>query len=490
MSELEVRFDTKSPTLKRFLASNKPNQFMMGPLGSAKTNTFVVKNLALIQQQTPRVEGQGDAEIRTRRSRVIITRNTYGDLESTTIRDWRAIVTDECGQFVNSHPPEHRLRFKLEDGSRIESDVIFIALDREDHVKRLRGIQASWAWMNETKEQPKAIFDMLSLRVGRFPAEKEEGCAFAGVLGDYNAPDDDHWLYDLHQAWMKGELPAYDFFIQPPAVIEVAPKKWIVNADADNLSNLRPGYYENGLQGKAQDWIKVNLANQYGFVRDGKPVHPDYVEALHCRPSLEVIRGLGLHIGLDFGLTPAAVISQKTANGRWRVVDELVTSRMGAINFAKELKRKLSEERYAGLDIEAITGDPAGSSALGDDEDKTIFKVLEANDIIAKPAHTNDFTVRSQAVDSLLTTLIDGEPAIQIDGGRCPMLRKALGGKYQFRRLQVAGDARFQSKPDKNEWSHVAEALQYDVLGGGEGKRVIGKKRKRPEGQELKCEVE
>jgi hypothetical protein len=480
---LEVRFDTKSPTLRRFLASNKPNQFVMGPLGSGKTNTFVIKVIGLIEQQTPNAN-------KVRRSRVIITRNTYGDLESTTIRDWRAIVGDECGQFVNSHPPEHRLRYAMEDGTRVECDVIFIALDRPDHVKRLRGIQATFVWMNEAKEQPKAIFDMLALRVGRFPAENEEGCAFAGVLGDYNAPDDDHWLYELHQQWMAGELPAYGFYIQPPAVIEYEPKKWRVNPDADNLSNLRPGYYENGLQGRAQDWIRVNLANQYGFVRDGRPVHPEYIEALHMRDSLAVLPGVGLHIGLDFGLTPAAAIAQRTATGRWRVIGEVVTQRMGAINFAKELKRELAHERYSGLPIESITGDPAGGAALGDDEDKTIFKVLAANDVNAKPAHTNDFTVRTQALDSLLTQLVDGEPAFQIDGGRCPKLRKALGGKYQFRRLQVSGDTRYQSKPDKNEWSHVAEALHYGLMGAGEGRKVIGKKRKRREGEELRCEVE
>jgi hypothetical protein len=473
--DLQIEFDTSSETLKAFLASDASNQFVMGPLGSGKTNTFVFKNLALIEQQTPREDG-------VRRSRVLITRNTYGDLESTTIRDWRAIVGDECGRFVHSHPPEHALRYEMPDGTRVEADVIFVALDRPDHVKRLRGTQISWAWMNEVKEQPKPIFDMLSLRVGRFPPEKEEGCAFAGVLGDYNAPDDDHWLYDLEQLWRKGELPAYEFFIQPPAVIEVAEGVWKVNPGADNLSNLRPGYYENGLQGKTRDWIKVNLANQYGFVYDGKPVHPDYVERLHCSfAELKVLRGIPLYVGMDFGLTPAGVIAQRTANGRWRVLEEITTIRMGAINFAKELKRRLMQERYAGLEIAAMTGDPAGGSGLGDDEDKTIFTVLKANDIDAKPAHTNDFTVRSQAVDSLLVNLIDGEAALQIDGARCPKLRKALGGKYQFKRLQVAGDARFQSKPDKNEWSHVAEALQYLVIGGGEGKKVLGRKKREGE---------
>jgi hypothetical protein len=36
-----------------------------------------------------------------------------------------------------------------------------------------------------------------------------------------------------------------------------------------------------------------------------------------------------VHIGLDFGLTPAAVFGQKMQNGRWHVVHELVAFDMG-----------------------------------------------------------------------------------------------------------------------------------------------------------------
>lgn len=462
MGTTEIRFDTSAPTLLRFLESDKANQFIMGPLGSGKTNTELFKAFNLICQQRPNAQG-------VRRSRVAISRNTYSDLDTTTIPDWRAIVGDGFGEFTHSHPPEHKLRFRLEDGTRVNCDVYFIALDRDEHVKKLRGLQLTFGVLNEAKEQPKGIFDMMALRVGRFPPKNQEGCSWYGVMGDYNAPDEDHWLFELHAAWMRGELPDYEFFIQPPAVIGV-PGAWRVNPNAENLDNLPEGYYERGLQGRADDWIRVNFGNEYGFVRDGKVIFPEFVDMLHCQP-FEAVKGIPLRLGADFGLTPALAIGQRRANGTYRILDEIVTEDMGAKRFAELCVRHIAE-KWAGFEIETGTGDPAGDTRIADDEEKTVFKVCAANGLHLQPARTNDFTVRTTAVSSLLTQLIDGEPALRIHP-RCKVLRKGMAGKYCYRRIQVAGDARYRTEPDKNMWSHVCEALQYLLLGSGEGKKVI-----------------
>ena len=52
-------------------------------------------------------------------------------------------------------------------------------------------------------------------------------------------------------------------------------------------------------------------------------------------------------------------------------------------------------------------------------------------------------------------------------------LRKARQGGYGYRRLAVAGEARFTDAPDKNRFSHVAEALQYALVGAGEDRRAV-----------------
>jgi hypothetical protein len=60
-----------------------------------------------------------------------------------------------------------------------------------------------------------------------------------------------------------------------------------------------------------------------------------------------------------------------------------------------------------------------------------------------------------------------GRPALVIHP-RCKKLRKAFNGGYCFRRVAVSGAERFRDEPDKNEFSHVSDALQYMMVGEGE----------------------
>ena len=59
--------------------------------------------------------------------------------------------------------------------------------------------------------------------------------------------------------------------------------------------------------------------------------------------------GRTIFIGIDFGLTPAAVFGQTTASGQWRWIDELVTEDIGAVRFA-ELLGPMLRGRYAGFE--------------------------------------------------------------------------------------------------------------------------------------------
>jgi hypothetical protein len=61
----------------------------------------------------------------------------------------------------------------------------------------------------------------------------------------------------------------------------------------------------------------------------------------------------------------------------------------------------------------------------------------------------------------------------------CAMLRNGFMGRYQYRRVKIAGSAeRYHDEPEKNEYSHPHDALQYvatkifgDVVRGLEGRR-------------------
>jgi hypothetical protein len=59
--------------------------------------------------------------------------------------------------------------------------------------------------------------------------------------------------------------------------------------------------------------------------------------------------------------------------------------------------------------------------------------------------------------------MTDGAPSVQLSPN-CKTLRKGFNGAYKYRRLQIAGEERFTEKPDKNEFSHPHDALQYVAL--------------------------
>lgn len=452
--------------LDQYITSTAQRTFIMGPLGSGKTNASCWKGFRLCVNQEPDAQG-------IRRTRGVCVRNTYPDLFSTTIKDWLDMF-EGLGRFKQGgkEPPTHFLKFDLPDGTKVDAEIVFLALDREEHVKKLRGLQATWAWINEAKELPFSIVSMLDLRVGRYP--KDVRPTWYGIFGDTNAPDNDSWYFRLAEE-MRPE--GWKFLRQPGGIVRQSPDHpWRPNEQAENVHNLPRDYYKNGAQGKQQNWVLVNLANEYGFVGDGRPIWPDYVDSTHCK-VFELVPGLPLHIGLDFGLTPAAVIGQQMPSGqvRWRY--EIVTTDTGVGRFARILKDFLAE-KCRGFSIATITGDPAGDQRQpGDNEERTVFQLLAVEGVIALPApFNNDFTIRTEAVAKPLRTMIDGVAAVVIHPDM-RVTRKGMQGAYKFRKLLVAGEDRYEEKPVKNAYSHPCEALQYGHLGMGFGHAVITPKR-------------
>ena len=77
---------------------------------------------------------------------------------------------------------------------------------------------------------------------------------------------------------------------------------------------------------------------------------------------------------------------------------------------------------------------------------------------------------------SVLNRMVDGLSGILIDF-RCKELVKGFEGGYQYRRMQVSGE-RYEDKPLKDRYSHIHDALQYLMLGSGEGRQVLGMNKK------------
>ena len=479
-ADLKLNFTT-SPTVWQFLQNNAFVRGLKGPVGSGKSYACAAEIMlrAVKQKVSPR-DG-------IRFTRFAIVRNSYPELSTTTIKPWQEIFPENIWGAMRWSPPlTHHIKLPARDGAAgIDCEVIFLALDQPKDVRKLLSMELTGAWVNEARELPKAVVDGLTHRVGRYPTKADGGPTWRGVWMDTNPMDSDHWWYRLAEKEpMKGKY-AWKFFNQPGGVLEVTKEElpenpeangfvfscgkwWQTNPKAENLKNLPSGYYEQTMLGKNLDWVRCYAQGVYTYVQEGKPILPEYDDAIMTEDFIEPDPNVPIQIGLDFGLTPAAVFGQKLNNGRWVILDELVTFDMGLERFGHMLKSEL-EAKYPKYEV-MIFGDPAGQQR---DQiyEVTAFDHLKTLGMNARPTASNDFKVRREAGAMPMNRLIDGKPGLLV-AAKCERTRKALSGGYHFRRVQIAGHERYKDQPFKNQHSHVGDAYMYLMLGGGEHRQL------------------
>lgn len=450
---------------------------------SGKTSSCVMEMYTRAMEQRPDQSG-------VRKTRFAVIRATFPELLSTTIKSFRDWIPESICPISRGVTITGHMTFALQDSTRVDSEFYFFALDVDDDVEKIKGAELTGAYVNEASEIKKAVVDMLTLRVGRYPSKRDGGCSWSGIIADTNSPPDRHWWYQLAEV-QKPE--GYLFLAQPPALLAVRekdkPVRYVPNdgtfpgiPKAENIDNLDLGfeYYLRAVPGKTEDWIRVMILNEYGSLLSGKAVFPEYSDTVHlAKEPLKVYGGLPLLLGLDFGLSPACVIAQQTPRGQLRVLRELVSEDMGVERFTRDvILPLLRQEEFAQCPIFAV-GDPAGAQRAQTNE-VTVFQTLALNGLPAEPAPTQDFPMRREAVAWFLTKLTDGEPGFLLDP-RCKVLREGFTGQYRYRKMKVNESTdRYAETPEKNEYSHIHDSLQYlcchlrsaDVYGGNGDFRI------------------
>lgn len=487
-----IDYVSAGPTLDNFLFCKKPLAFIMGPVGSGKTSAAILKIWNLATSIPPDHKGY-------RRSRVLIIRKQYSELENATMPSWRKcfpeydddgtpiygpILGQKGGSFI------HRIKTELPDKTVVDLEAFFVAIGDASAEEKLRGYEVTFAWLNEFKELDMEVVRQAHSRTGRYPDYMPPDQRMRYSFGDSNAVSTYHWFYrrkemlaaeDFSEAELK-LMSKMELFVQPPAVVKKTVNEktaWEVNPNAENLHNLIHGYYEDqlafGMDTEGQNWVSINLANEYSLDIKGKPVIPEYKDEIHTTQLRDIAPGVPVHIGIDYGRTPCAIFVQEFASGRLRAIREVITDpnleKMGIVQFIDPLKRMIREFRDRKCPLKTITGDPAGENP---DQviDNTPAEILRASNIFVSPAWTNGFDVRREAQAKPFTELIDGKPMMEVSVA-CPVFREALRGGYHYKRVAGEGD-RYGDRPNKNHpHSDIADAGQYVVIGIGVGEDLV-----------------
>ena len=432
-----------------------------------------------------------------RRTRWIVARNTQPQLETTTIKTWLDWFPEEVFGRMSRKPPfTHNM--KLGD---IEMEVIFLALDKPEDVKKLLSFEVTGVFFNEAREMDYEVIAGATGRVGRYPSSKDGvGCTWSGIIMDTNPPTDDHWWYKMaqEQAWAVDgfgnpvdvkEIPdedRWEFWQQPSGLSSAAenlenlmqPKGWSGMTLAKRRKAGRK-YYERQLGGKTEEWINVYVHGNYGFIKHGLPVYKGSWNPDHhaSKDKISIPAGGTIYVGVDAsGRHPAAVFLYRTLAGQLQVLHELCVQGddgMGAVSFSKLLRQEMAT--MFSHHVCEIWGDPAGGWASQNDE-RTYFDILRANGLFIKPSPGLRIPDRIETVISVLERNVQGGPALWVSP-ECKVLLRGMNGGYRYRKLNVSGGGRYDEKPDKNRYSDVQDALQYVLCGMGEMNKMYGRNR-------------
>jgi hypothetical protein len=459
-----IQYDvTDVPTIGRFMESDAFIRGLMGPFSSGKSSGCLFDLINRGLRQAPGRDG-------VRRSRWAVVRNTYPQLRDTTIKTVHQWFPPHLFGRWRSSEHDYLINRLIAPGDKHPAQIEFLfrALDRPEHVRNLLSLELTGAWVNEAREVPWTIVDALTGRVDRFPARRDGGATWAGVVLDTNPPDtESDWYRFFEEADHTEAVERLAEFI-PGLTVERFARIFRQpsgrSRQAENTRNNAPGYWHRLCIGKTDDWIKVYVDGDYGFVVDGRPVFEEYRDNLHCPgsadPSREPVTDERLPIqrGWDFGLTPACIFSQLSTTGVWKVVDELIATSMGVDRFSDRVLNH-SARFFPNSRFEDI-GDPSGESR-GDTDERSCFDILHAKNIAISGGLQNP-TIRQECVRKPLRLIADdGHPAFNIHP-RCKITRRALQGGFHFRKVEVAGRGpRYMENPEKNAYSHPADALCY-----------------------------
>lgn len=444
------RYDCPGKTVEDFLYSEARRRVIIGPFGSGKSVACCVAIFLRAQAQAASPDG-------VRRTRWAVVRNTYPELKNTTVKTWRDWWGDRFGVFARVAPFVHHMKFSLPDGTRVDCEVIFLAMDDEADAKKFLSLELTGIWFNEVRELKRALVEAGDGRLGRYPSMKDGGPTWYGMICDSNPPDEDHWLYALAEE-TGGE--GWEIFRQPGGVIKVD-GRWVQNPKAENLRNLTPGYYAGQLAGKSDEWIAVHLGAEYGRL----PLEGAYfaeemtaVERAGRICELSASPDLPVHTFWDIGISDyMSIWFGQSVGDAWNFIHFYENCGQAIDHYAAHLREQAARARWTYGDHvwphDGAHRDPFISGAISR---AAMFQSLGFTTPLVMPRRSS--------------------PGDWIDGTRL-FLRKCRFdatackiGLMHLRKYAKRLDKKrnvYLNEPRHDEHSHAADAFQIAAMGRG-----------------------
>jgi hypothetical protein len=464
-----VSFKPAGPVEAKWRRSRALSKVLLGPISSGKSTGAVSHLAELSMLMPPMCDG-------VVRARWCVVRNTYGALESATLKTINAVFPPELGTLIKSSPMRRDIKWP-----GFELELVLLALDNPAvSIKSALGTEFTGAWIDEGREVSLEIVQTLLGRIGRWPPRRELGQDYyAPLLITSNLSDTASWLYQWHAATPLG----VEMFLQPSGL----------SPEHENKEGLpHPEWYKQQAQIVRPDYRRVMIEANWGTISYGDACVPNFNADLHVsREPLIVSPALAILVGLDAGPThnPAAVVAQLD-RGQLRVFDEWFKANSATLDAAQDFRQWLAARGYDKLGHVSI--DPAATNQKDTMSGQFYVNawraILKNNNI--RPAPTNSVDMRIEAARSIFSRLSDGRPACVIDP-RCTHLIKALGGEWRFKQKHtphgiIVSDDREIEKLAR-PFADLGDAFSYLVLASGEAGVLSAIANQRPGNRGATC---
>jgi hypothetical protein len=442
--------------LRAFFLNRSMLSCIMGPVGGGKSLAAFQRCIYFARLQAPHPIDK------VRRTRWVIIRGTYRDLERTSIKTWnewwpRDLPYGEWKGGGNGEPATHRLIMPLPDGTTVETEIIFAAVGEHSIEEFAGGFEITGFVIEEATDLPEELAFKLLERVGRYPRVDKscgfEGATFAGGWLTCNAPN---YGNHIELNFVTDPKPDFEFFRQPGGL----------DPDAENLENLRGGrkYYEGIAANSPDYYVRRMVHNQFGFDRSGKPVYPEYNPFKHySKTVLPPMKGLRVVAGVDQGQSPAVVFQQRTKPGQLRIMRCLAVKNVGPFEFGRMVAEFASDE-FPGFDIDYVV-DPAAFNKTDiskDDEDVWAMLFEAALGQQVRPAKSNKRAYREAALRQHMIASLDGQTERLLISNCCKIIHSGFNQMFRYKKVSASGQPdRYSLDIEKNDESHPCEAAEY-----------------------------
>jgi hypothetical protein len=390
-------------------------------------------------------------------ARWIIIRDTYRNLEDTTLKTWLDIFPDgAAGRIIKTNPVDYLLR--TEDGT--EHEILFRHGQTASDASSFLSSEFAGAFLEEVAPAfnpsgivspgiDESVFDMV---LGRLV---QKGVAHPQMILTSNPPPMQHWA--------------------SRRIIDLAPEKLADNGwghywfpPEENAQNIRPGFYEELCKVWPEDMVRRFVKGERVAIYPGLPIfQKDFSERMHVRSNLRPIKGLPITLCVDSsGLAPAALFTQVDAKGRWLWLKELqggfvdgkLSEQIGARRFA-QLCKGIAATDFPGFTFAPGWGDPFRLEAKSDTDEKSWSQYFKAEGFELRPG-VKPITDRIDGIRERLNIIIEGNPGILISKEGCPLSIEAMAGGYRWG-LDPLANRVLGAEPVKDIFSHTMDAAGH-----------------------------